>query len=196
MNNWATRPDLCDLKECISKLNNILTYRFFKCESQKAAGNDSCAVNCLLNATVDAEWTGMRSASGGQMTRFLSETLELANTTCEELWSPDKVEKVIERLSSEEARVNSPSNISALMCLRDWVYEDSGIKFHWNLDTIVETATSRRRHQAENNDAVVANSIVCLDNTVTEDNRISMNNYTDQLLWFVARKSEQSSDTL
>ena len=98
---------------------------------------------CYIRPTVDADWVPLPTKQDSCPPRFLNSIPDLKWTPPEILNSPLELKDATDRIESEESRINPPEKIDVLHKMRDGVYEDKTVSFHWNLNKIVETKFKR-----------------------------------------------------
>lgn len=131
--NWS---GLCEQEKCCQKIKHITMWRYFRFTSKKISDEDREVLSiCQVRGSVDDQWRDLETDKGPQ---FLCFVPELSKMPPEILRAPTNFKQVTARISSEEGRITSDEKLKALYELRDEVYQDRCIKFHWNLESIVE----------------------------------------------------------
>lgn len=74
--------------------------------------------------------------------KFLKNGTNLTDKLPEELTEPSYFDEVTDRLESEECRIESATNSRSPYKLRDEIYRTRKVRFHWNLDEVIEATSN------------------------------------------------------
>lgn len=107
----------------------------------RVEGSESISVICVVKSTVDNSWTPISNVQNGNVNCFLSKLSYMYMTIPDPLVSPSVFDDVTTRIMSEETSIQTPTKLSELGKLRDEVFKTVTMKYHWDLTSVVDTAS-------------------------------------------------------
>ncbi len=171
--NWS---GLCENERCVNGITNFTQYRYFKFSrtfQESLEGNDSKSTTCHVRLNCYDSWKPLMKSKKGRGSGFLKFCPDLKKIPPLKIKCPDGEKKVIDRLVSEEGRVNDTDKMSELHELRQFVFRNRVDEFHWDLSTAVEV--SRCTYYGSNTQHVD-------DDYDMENIADSVNNEEDQIM--------------
>lgn len=100
-------------------------------------------VSGMVNSTVHDEWVPMQDGTQKDKSSFLSSVPDLISIPPDQIFTPSDFDDVATRIMSEDARINDPVKLQQLIRLRYEVYKTRTVKFHWDLQTSIESTPVR-----------------------------------------------------
>lgn len=139
--NWS---GLCEKTNCIYRISNITQYRFFKFNRVPVTDSRQHKVICMVKSTKSDTWINMTNGLQRDKSCFLSRLPDLRQTPPESVKEPVDFNEVTARIMSEDSRIQNPDKFRDLLALRDEVYQDRSLNFHWDLASSVECGGADR----------------------------------------------------
>ena len=130
---------LCKLENSIGRVKPFSKYRYFRFYRDEDAEEDSdfFQTACDVKIFCTDEWEALPTITP-KLSGFTLRPPSLFSTPCNSVRSPPDRNKVLQRLRSEEPRINSQEKMRDLMEMVDQVYRDRDEPFHWNLRNTFE----------------------------------------------------------
>lgn len=130
---------LCCQSNAIGKVKPFSKYRYFRFYRDYEAEQNSVFFRtaCDVKIFCDDEWEPLPTFAQG-LKGFTIHPPSLHLTPSTTIRSPPEREKVLQRLRSEETRINSPEKIGELISLIESVYRNREEPLHWNLEKSFE----------------------------------------------------------
>ena len=143
----ANFSGLCKEQSSISNVENFSKYRyfrFFRCNHRSGRtmtdsghGKMYFITACECKVFCNDQWEELQAKPAG-VRGFTIRPPDLCMTPGTKTFSPPNRKEVLERLRSEETRINSPSKLQELYELTEHVYNERTETFHWNLQVCFE----------------------------------------------------------
>lgn len=131
--NWSK---LCDESHCLNTVDHITTHRFFKFElSEICRSSETRDTVCFVKALCTDKWRLLfdgrlkrRSSNLGSFLKFIP---DISSIPPENVTAPNDEREVFRRIDSEKGRMDR-LKVRAMLKLKDEVYVDRSIPFHWD----------------------------------------------------------------
>ena len=138
--NWS---GLCDKSKCYNVVNQITQYRFFKFTRRSIGAEQQegqqLLSECHVRSSCVEDWRSLESDNKTGVKTILKFVPELSTTPPERVSCPSGLEEFEKKLDSERARIVTEVKMRSLVALKNQVFRDKSLNFHWNLSSIVET---------------------------------------------------------
>jgi len=195
MLNVINFSGLCVQERCIGKVEKFSQFRYFR--FHRADGDPlpgaSYKTACSVRVGCRDDWNPLKTSTEG-CHGFLVRVCNLARTPPTPAVSPPDLKDIEDRFRSEETRINNHNKMLELYALRDNVYRDREVPFHWNLKDVFEHNGSYRSNHVPRDAGSDFNSDENADQTIMEDPPRSDLIYT--INNFVAINGEDCTDDM